>query len=262
MKYLVGFMLLITALCAKAQDAIIVTKQGKKVTANITAVNDKTIFTDAGSYNFDKVWAVDFKLYDPKFENSYAKIRNQVRMSFEGHVNYTDADFNLLKGKSPMHIENLPFTPEGKLMMEEVVTQSGSADELYSRAKLFFAETFKSANEVIQMDDPDSHTLVGKGYSQLLIVYYGEMTQVRMYYTAKIQTKEGRYRYNIYDIYFQSGGNDTYPETVFLKQNMYTKKGKEKKIERQYYNQTQARLLSLTSSIRTLLRSPVNSSDW
>ena len=56
---------------------------------------------------------------------------------------------------------NLPIDSTTHLITySEVVKVDGNKDELYSRAREWFAKTYNSAKNVIQMDDKDK--IVGK----------------------------------------------------------------------------------------------------
>lgn len=100
----------------------------------------------------------------------------------------------------------------GKIYFNEVIqVDSITKDLLYYNAKVFFAEVFKSANDVIQMDDKENGVLIGKGFTNVyakavfrdgLIIYLDFTGTVQMWYTIKIQCKDNRYKYDIYDIYF------------------------------------------------------------
>lgn len=68
-------------------------------------------------------------------------------------------------------------------------------DELYQRAKHWFVNRFKDAQEVIQLDDPANGTIIGKGY-------FGN----GLFFTMEIACKEGRYRYNLHGIYHEDHG--------------------------------------------------------
>ena len=87
----------------------------------------------------------------------------------------------------------------------EVVKVDGNKDELYSRAREWFAKTYNSAQSVIQMDTKDK--IVGKALMQ---VYYkgGDFGYIN--YTVSIYLKDGKYKYEITDFYHtgeeRSGG--------------------------------------------------------
>jgi hypothetical protein len=72
-----------------------------------------------------------------------------------------------------------------------------SKDDLYTRSREWFAKTFVSAQDVLQMDDRQSGKIIGKGSSYGF--YTVLMTPVTYYlkYTVSVTVKDGRYRYEI-----------------------------------------------------------------
>lgn len=111
--------------------------------------------------------------------------------------------------------EYLKFpTKDGKIHYEEVVEVTASKNNLYSNAKMWFVDTFKSADDVIQMDDKELGVIIGKGFSDIYVdtKILGDIskTKTRAYYTIKVQLKENKYKVDIYDIYYYS-----YPTTGY-----------------------------------------------
>ena len=81
-----------------------------------------------------------------------------------------------------------------------------SQAELYTRAKLWFAETFKSGKDVIQADEKEAGIVQGKGWSPAEAHLLGKnlpVSELRLWHTVKLACREGRYRYEITD--FKSG---------------------------------------------------------
>lgn len=95
-----------------------------------------------------------------------------------------------IKYDSVMHVEN--------------ATQK----QLYERARLWFANTFKDAKEVIQISDAEKGELVGKGaFSYSSKVFVGSAgTLGTINFTAKIYVKEGRYKYEFNDFHHEGSG--------------------------------------------------------
>lgn len=56
---------------------------------------------------------------------------------------------------------------------------------------------FKSANDVIQMDDPNSCTMIAKGFQD---IGAGDPIGAELWFTIRLQAKDGRYRIDIYQI--------------------------------------------------------------
>ena len=102
---------------------------------------------------------------------------------------------------------------DGKVHYQGIVkVDSVNQKTLYSRAKLFFSDIFVSGKSVIDMQDEASGIIVGKGYLAEPV----PVTNVP--FTFKIQVKDGRYKYDIYDLLIkteriQCGYNLFIPET-------------------------------------------------
>lgn len=78
-----------------------------------------------------------------------------------------------------------------------VKVEGASKDDLYLRAREWFAKTFKSAQAVLQMDDKQAGKLIGKGASKSYYTYMLYPVEYNLNYTISITTKDGRYRYEI-----------------------------------------------------------------
>ena len=93
-----------------------------------------------------------------------------------------------------------------------VVNVDGTAQDMYNKAKTWFAITYKSANDVIQLDDAANATIIGKG---ITFVGHG-ITGVRFLYTIKIEGRENRFRYTVTvnDIHPSGGTNSLYEEAL------------------------------------------------
>lgn len=128
------------------------------------------------------------------------------------------------------------------------VDTSLKKDDLYRNAKIFFANEFKSAKDVIQYDDRGEGRVVGKGNFHLedgqsaVLVFCSEKRDVD--FTLEIYCKDGKYKYRIYGISAEctvrvSGGSS--PDNV-NRENItfdaaYTRtlKGISKKMERRLF---------------------------
>lgn len=96
-----------------------------------------------------------------------------------------------------------------------VVTTSINASELYSQAKLWVAETFKSSSDVIDYDSSETNTLIVKGVTRYDV---GKVSEARILFTLKIEGKENRFRYTliITDITAASPGPNGYQSGYHL----------------------------------------------
>ena len=102
--------------------------------------------------------------------------------------------------------QELPINEKtGKVSYEGIVKVEGSsATDLYIKANEWFAMTFNSANNVIQMQDKDAGKIIGKGAIEVEKSGYPNGV---FDFTIKFTAKEGRYRYVITDIAHDKRGS-------------------------------------------------------
>jgi hypothetical protein len=93
----------------------------------------------------------------------------------------------------------------GKISYEGIVKIDGaSATDLYIKANEWFATTFNSASNVIQMQDKDAGKIIGK--AAIEVENRGYPNGV-FDFTIKFTAKEGRYRYVLTDIAHDKRGS-------------------------------------------------------
>lgn len=90
-----------------------------------------------------------------------------------------------------------------KITYSEVVYVADSADkyELFTRAREWFAKAYKSSTNVVQMEDKEGGTIVGKALMQVYHKALGTHESGYINYTISIYFKDGRYRYEITDFH-------------------------------------------------------------
>ena len=71
--------------------------------------------------------------------------------------------------------------------------------ELFSRAKEWFAKTFQSSTNVIQMEDKEDGKIIGKALLPIYNKTLGDFGHI--HYTISIFLKDGRYKYELSDFY-------------------------------------------------------------
>lgn len=90
------------------------------------------------------------------------------------------------------------YNDDKRIEYSEVIqVEKASKNDLFNAARLWFADTFKSSDKVLELDDRESGTLVGRGW---MTVDNGGLATRQLWTSIKIQCKEGRYKYTIYDI--------------------------------------------------------------
>lgn len=99
------------------------------------------------------------------------------------------------------NVDTLSFIYAGVVGVDSV-----AANVLQSRARLFVAENFRSAKDVIQLDDADAGIVVIKGnlIPVVKVPILGRTEYGYVHFTAKIQVKEGKYRYTFSDFWHEA----------------------------------------------------------
>jgi hypothetical protein len=89
----------------------------------------------------------------------------------------------------------------GKIFYKGVVNvDSVSKQELYLRAREWFVNSFKQSNSVIQMDDKESGTIIGKGNTSISVnSMFGSVEYGFIRFTVSVYIKDGKYKYSFTD---------------------------------------------------------------
>lgn len=109
--------------------------------------------------------------------------------------------------------EILPLENGNVIYTEVVEVQNVDKKELYSRAKKWIVLKYKSANDVIQLDDKEDGTIIGKG--NFNIKYYSRNPKIE--HTIQIETKDGRFKYSISNFIYSDIRGDTFAIEKFPK---------------------------------------------
>jgi hypothetical protein len=90
---------------------------------------------------------------------------------------------------------------DGKIYYEVIDSVKGkSKDQLYEISKKWFISTFKNAKAVIQSEDKEAGTIIGKGVSSTVVGSGLGKMSLDFRYTIEINIKQGKYRMRIYDL--------------------------------------------------------------
>jgi hypothetical protein len=83
-----------------------------------------------------------------------------------------------------------------------VRVESVSKEDLYNRAKIWFARNFKSSKDVIQLEDRELGKIIGKGNIPYEASAFWPGTNFSGYFEfmLTIEIKDGRYRYFVEDL--------------------------------------------------------------
>jgi hypothetical protein len=138
----------------------------------------------------------------------------------------------------------------GLVTFSDVVTaDSVSQIDLYQNAKRWFVTTYKSAKDVIQLDDKETGEIIGKGVFK--IDYFQRKPSI--YHTISIKVKDGRYKYTITDLSYSDVNGSTFniedfPSAWMGKKKLYTNIAEE--------------VEQIATSIKTALLSKPAKDDW
>lgn len=102
---------------------------------------------------------------------------------------------SLLINAQTSEIDSLCKVEDNKVVFTKIIEDiNGNRDEIYQRALIYFANAYKSANDVIQMKDKDAGTIIGKG---IFTVYESSglsSETVKCDHTLRIDAKDNRAR--------------------------------------------------------------------
>lgn len=161
--------------------------------------------------------------------------------------------------------DSIPRNAEGRYEYTGVVNvDSASADKLYSNAKLFIVEAFKSGKDVTQLNDDDAKTVAGSGNDKIVTKgMAGSAIDKRIKFRIFIQCKEGRYKYTInnFEISFVSQMvNNTVP---FEYEKGYKNKYLSKKQTEEVYEIFKSDMANLIEKLKKTMASETSlTKDW
>ncbi|MGM0579659.1 MAG: DUF4468 domain-containing protein [Bacteroidota bacterium] len=165
-------------------------------------------------------------------------------------------------------IDDFPKDKDGKVKFTEVMSVKGLTQaQLYNKAEQFLKEKFSAENEEIK-DQGTSFMIKGKGFSELYIETAAVPSKVELWYTVKIETKDGRYKYEISDLYYQSfsaklGEVERDMNHWFANSSYYRKNGKARKLNRRYKEETLSAIYELENSIiKAMNKDWQEGDDW
>lgn len=75
-----------------------------------------------------------------------------------------------------------------------------TAEQIYNNAKVWFANNMRSANDVIQLDDPANKHIIGKAIFDFKVnnLTWGSLTGV-IRFTIELAARDGRYKLKVHD---------------------------------------------------------------
>lgn len=107
-------------------------------------------------------------------------------------------------------VPKLPTDDNGKITYSEVVTLKDSISkvELFSRAKTSFVNLFKNSKSVIQSEDKETGTIIGKGNFQVFVKSLGTTYECGyINFTFTVSVKDSKYKYVVTNFIHEILGN-------------------------------------------------------
>lgn len=165
----------------------------------------------------------------------------------------------------PLFAQDFPISDKtGKICYTEVVHVDSTVTKeiLYYNAREWFAKSFKSANDVIQMDDKDAGKIIGKGsfkVERLPFLVSDDIGNAGwINFTISVFVKPGRYKYEITDFFHQP--NRAFGAGSFDNPQRMNSKKSWKHIQ----NQTKREISLIISSLKKemSLKKISNDEDW
>lgn len=136
-----------------------------------------------------------------------------------------------------------PATESERNIVYTVDVPNSSKDEIYLSVRKWIAQTFRSAKAVIELDDPDSGTLIGNGTVQ-------EPCDACLYsvadvlFTMQIDVKDNKFRISFSNLQRRSS------------------EGSKQIITQYSLEKTKPKLLSFGDDIAAFINKDKKSSDW
>lgn len=150
---------------------------------------------------------------------------------------------------------------DGVVVYSGVITVDSSLSkiELFNRAKIWFVNEYKSAKDVIQMEDKDAGVIMGKGIAEVsYVMNFMASNYANIYHTVKVYVKDGKFKYEITGL---SGKFKS--ETGFTEIDIdnivpeWNKNRKEKIIVG-----TNTKMLSIVESLKSGMNRPITTKDF
>ncbi len=137
-------------------------------------------------------------------------------------------------------------------------------DQLFSLINEWFAMTYKSADDVLQMVDKEAKTIVGKG----AIKYVGMGMAYACYegylrYTIRANVREGRYRIELSDFVHENlpSMSDLCNFGIITDADVYATTGLSKNYHNRAWNDMKSKIAEYSENIFTSLENFINNSS-
>lgn len=162
-------------------------------------------------------------------------------------------------------LKSVARDPDGEINYTAVVSVEGkSQNDLYLRGKVWVINVFRSPKNVLTTEEKDVGIIICKGFTEEVLSFSGRSSLVKLYFTVKMSTKEGKYKYEIRDFYFQlySTAQNPSPEKISARvyiDSAFGHNGKPDYISQQYSMSLINKAALLEANVRKALS---KGEDW
>jgi len=179
--------------------------------------------------------------------------------------------FFLLSLKISAQKNELPVFPidsiTNKITYSEIVylDSSSNKQDLFLRAREWFAKTFNSSNHVIQMQDKIDGILIGKGSFEVFITSLGMKNGGNFFnFTLSVYLKDGRYKYEFTDFTYTNNSVFKNTPAEYLLNPDKKDWHLTKKANIEVFNQLDTRMTLIISDLKIAMKKPSANQniDW
>jgi|GEM_PF-3190181 len=185
------------------QKAKIITDTQELITT-INAITSTELYTASGNIETNKIHRIFFERREDKFESTYSKISNNIIVEFGDGSDIGELSNEKFKNEEEITVSS----EENRFVLIDSIDLS--KDELYARAKTYIAYSFKSAQDVIQLDDKDNGKIIAKGnFTSFTNQAFGMKYFSIIEFTFTIDVRDGKFRGIIENLYQNGLTNDS-----------------------------------------------------
>ncbi len=153
---------------------------------------------------------------------------------------------------------------DGKVNYTDIVMiDSMDKSKLYNKAKKWFIDQYKSAKDVIQLDDKENGEVIGKGFFetewQTSIM---SVQNVSVWHTVKVYMKDNKFKYEITNFKLKYYVPPTQFSSGSIIETAIEDFGKDReKNTKRYFADVDKQVITLISSLLNFMKAPVKD-DW
>jgi hypothetical protein len=152
-----------------------------------------------------------------------------------------------------------------KVTYQDVVDIPGKTQkEIHNALRIWFLETFKNSEKVIELDDKENGIIAGNGVFRIYAKYMTAITSQYVNFSLRFDIKDEKFRYTISNIIMES---ETVRyrnpiETFFSYEWMFKENGKPRKLNLDFYIEFEDQIILLEQAILGAVNTYIKDQDW